>query len=82
LPSRYSTKDHQIKQFYILMQLAHLILQLLERGSLLSRDCKKLFGPLRNLARRLAESIRHYLIQPEALDVAAAACIQIRLDTS
>jgi len=82
LEHAYSTKDHQIKQFYILMQLAHLILQLLERGSLLSRDCKKLFGSLRNLARRLAESIRHYLIQPEALDVAAAACIQIRLDTS
>ena len=82
LEHAYSTKDHQIKQYYILMQLAHLILQLLERGSLLSRDCKKLFGSLRNLARRLAESIRHYLIQPEALDVAAAACIQIRLDTS
>jgi len=82
LEHAYSTKDHQIKQFYILMQLAHLILQLLERGSLLSRDCKKLFGSLRNLARRLAESIRHYLIQPEALDVAAAVCIQIRLDTS
>jgi hypothetical protein len=82
LEHAYSTKDHQIKQYYILMQLAHLILQLLERGSLLSRNCKKLFGSLRNLARRLAESIRHYLIQPEALDVAAAACVQIRLDTS
>jgi len=82
LEHAYSTTDRQIKNFYILMQLAHLILQLMERGSLLSQDCKKLFGSVRNLARRLAESIRHHLIRPEALDIAAAACIQIRLDTS
>ena len=80
LEHAYSTTDRQIKNFYILMQLAHLMLQLMERGSLLSQDCKKLFGSVRNLARRLAESIRHYLIRPEALDIAAAACIQIRLD--
>jgi len=80
LEHAYSTTDRQIKNFYILMQLAHLILQLMERGSLLSQECKKLFGSVRNLARRLAESIRHYLIGPEALDIAAAACIQIRLD--
>jgi len=80
LEHAYSTTDRQIKNFYVLMQLAHLMLQLMERGSLLSQDCKKLFGSVRNLARRLAESIRHYRIGPEALDIAAAACIQIRLD--
>jgi len=82
LEHAYSTTDRQIKNFYILMQLAHLILQLMERGNLLSQDCKKLFGSLRNLARRLAESLRHYLIPPEAMDIAAAKSIQIRLDTS
>lgn len=80
LEHAYSTTDRPIKNFYILMQLAHLILQLMEKGSLLSQDCKKLFGSLRNLARRLAESIRHYLIRPEAVDIAVAASIQIRLD--
>jgi len=82
LEHAYSTTDRQIKNFYILMQLAHLILQLMERGSLLSQNCKKLFGSLRNLARRLAESLRYVLIPVEALDIAAAGCIQIRLDTS
>ena len=53
-----------------------------ERGNLLPGDCKRLFGSLRNLARRLAESIRNHPIRPEAIDTAYAAAIQIRLDSS
>jgi hypothetical protein len=70
------------KNWYILLQIAHLILQLLERGNLLSAPCQKLFGSIRNLARRLAESFRNYLIPPEAVDLQAAASIQIRLNSS
>jgi hypothetical protein len=82
LEHAYSTGETQIKNYYVLLQIAHMILQLMERGSLLGADCKRLFGSLRNLARRLAESIRNRLIPPEALDLAAAASIQIRLNTS
>lgn len=82
LEHAYSTHDRQIKNFYLLMQIAHLILQLIEKGNLLGKHCQKLFGSLRNLARRLSESIRHCVIHPDALDAAAAAHIQIRLDTS
>ena len=82
LEHAYSTGTRQIKNWYVLLQIAHLILQLLERGSLLKGGCKRLFGSLRNVARRLAESLRNQLIPPEALDTAAAAAIQIRLDTS
>lgn len=82
LEHAYSLGDRQIKDFYLLLQIAHFILQLLEKGSLLGAECKKLFGSLRNLARRLAESLRHYQIPEDALDIAAAAHIQIRLDTS
>ena len=56
--------------------------QLVERGSLLTRDAKKLFGSLANLARRLCESIRNVLIPANATDPAQAANIQIRLNTS
>jgi len=80
LEHAYSTGDWQIKNFYVLLQIAHIILQLLERSSLLGADCKRLFGCLRNLARRLAESIRNCLIPPDALDIAAAAHIQIRIN--
>ena len=82
LEHAYSTGERQIKNFYLLLQIAHMILQLMERGSLLRADCKRLFGSLRNLARRLAESIRNRLIPPEALDPTPAAAIQIRLNTS
>jgi hypothetical protein len=82
LEHAYSIGTLQIKNFYVLMQIAHLILQLVERGSLLTRDAKKLFGSLANLARRLAESIRNVLIPADAIDRHQAAKIQIRLDTS
>jgi hypothetical protein len=82
LEHAYGTGEWQIKNYYVLLQIAHMILQLIERGSLLIADCKKLFGSLRALARRLAESLRNRLIPAEALDPAAAARIQIRLDSS
>jgi hypothetical protein len=82
LEHAYGTDPWAIKNFYLLMQLAHLILQLVERGSLLVGRCQTLFGSLRALGRRLAESLRHQIIDADALDVAAAARIQIRLSPS
>jgi hypothetical protein len=82
LEHAYSTGDRQIRNWYVLLQIAHLILQLLERGSLLGGACKQLFGSIHNLARRLAESIRNRVIPDQALDIAAAAAIQIRLRDS
>ena len=82
LEHAYSLGERQIKNFYVLLQIAHLLAQLMERGSLLGGDCKKLFGSLRNLSRRLAESLRYRLIPSDAFDVDAAARIQIRLNSS
>ena len=82
LEHAYSTGERQIKNYYVLLQIAHMILQLIERGSLLGDDCKRLFGSVRNLARRLAESLRNRLIPSEALDLTAAGSIRIRLDSS
>jgi len=82
LEHAYGNGPWAIKNFYLLMQLAHLVLQLVERGSLLVGRCQTLFGSLRALGRRLAESLRHQIIDADALDVAAAARIQIRLSPS
>lgn len=82
LEHAYSTGELEIKNFYVLMQIAHLILQLVERGSLLKRNVQRLFGSLANLARRLAESIRYVPITADAIDPIRAAAIQIRLNTS
>jgi hypothetical protein len=82
LEHAYGRGERQVKNFYLLLQIAHMILQLIERGSLLGADCRRLFGSLRNLARRLAESLRNREIPAEGLDPMAAARIQIRLDSS
>jgi len=87
LEHAYSHRHWQA--FYYLLQIAHLILQLLEKGSLLRRLAQELgqtplqlFGSLKNIARRLLESIRFLRIEDAAYDGAAAARIQIRLDSS
>ena len=82
LEHAYSTGETQIKNFYLLLQIAHLLVQLMERSSLLPQDCKRLLGSLRNLSRRLAESLRNQAIDWEDLDADRAAGYQIRLNSS
>ena len=80
LEHAYSYGDWQLKNFYLLMQVAHIILQLLERGSLLPQEARQLFGSLAAMARRLAEAIRNYLLPDEALDLGVR--VRISLDSS
>ena len=71
------------------MQVAHILLQLLEKGSLLRRLAAEvgqtplqLFGSLKNMGRRLLESVRNLAWPETAFSVAAARRIQVRLDSS
>ena len=89
LEHAYSHGDEQLKAFYYLLQCAHLMLQLLEKGSLLrqlaaevGKTALGLFGSLKNMARRLLESVRYLAWPDAAFSVAAAKGIQIRLDSS
>jgi hypothetical protein len=76
--------------YYFLLQIAHLLLQLVEKGSLLrhlaqergKRTAVELFGSLKNMAQRLLDSLRYRHWPDEAFDRTAAGRIQIRLDTS
>ena len=76
--------------YYFLLQIAHLLLQLLEKGSLLRQlaaaqgkpSARALFGSLKNMAYRLLESVRNLRWPTAAYDSAAAARLQIRLDSS
>lgn len=76
--------------YYFLLQIAHMLLQLLEKGSLLRQLARRrgkatavgLFGSVRNMARRLLESLRYRHWEDEAFDAAAAARIPIRLNSS
>jgi hypothetical protein len=76
--------------YYFLLQIAHMLLQLVEKGGLLLRLAQQqgqgtaveLFGSLKNMAQRLLESLRSRRWEDEAFEAAAAGQIQIRLNSS
>ncbi|MBV8087424.1 MAG: hypothetical protein JO247_21665 [Chloroflexi bacterium] len=85
----YSSDPEKWKSYYLLLQIAFILVQLLERGSLLRRlaeECGrpvwKLFGSLKNVARRLLESVRFTSWAEEWFDVRQAAQVHISLDSS
>jgi hypothetical protein len=85
----FSTDPEGLKAYYYLLQIAHIILQVMEAGSLLrdlaaefGRTPIQLFGSLKNLARRMLEAFRYIALSDQAFDLLHAASIQIRFDTS
>ena len=76
--------------YYFLLQIAHMLLQLLEKGSLLQQLAQArgketavgLVGSVKNMAQRLLESLRYRHWEDEAFDAKAAGRIQIRLNSS
>jgi hypothetical protein len=87
LEHAYSEKEH-LGAYYLLLQLAHRLLQLLEKGSLLrelarssgKRSAVALLGSLKNMADFLVESLGNRVWPEEVFG--AAGKIQIRLDSS
>lgn len=85
----YSIDPEKMQAYYHLLQIAFILVQLLERGSLLRRlaaACGKtpvqLFGSLKNIARRLLDSLRYYVWPDASYDTRAAAGLHVGLDTS
>jgi hypothetical protein len=85
----YTLDPDNIKAFYYLLQIAHTFQQLFHIGSLLKHLAQdyhttpiRLFGSLKNIARRLLESFRYFLLPDDAFDPFQAARCQVRLDTS
>jgi len=90
LEHAYSHHEVGLRVFYLLLQLAHLMMQVFERGSLLKRlaqqagkrNIKAFFGKSLNVARRLLEAFRNVCIETEAFDPNGARPMQIRFDSS
>lgn len=85
----YSTDPEKWKAYYLLLQIAFIVVQLLERGTLLrrlateaGRPVWKLFGSLKNVARRLLESVRFVVWEAAWFDPRSAAELRIGLDSS
>lgn len=59
LTHEYSKNDNSAKIFHILMQIAHLLMQLLSRGSLMRQWFPEGMGSVKNLGFRLLEAWRN-----------------------
>jgi hypothetical protein len=80
----YSTDPDKLKAYYYLLQIACILLHLLEQGSVLRRLAEEvgrtpwqLFGSLKNLAWSLLESIRCFEWPAACFDPEAAAALRI-----
>jgi hypothetical protein len=85
----YSIDPEKGKAYYLLLQIAFILVQLVERGSLLrrlaaevGRPVWKLFGSLPNVARRLLDSVRFVAWAEEWFDPRQAGKRRIGLDSS
>jgi len=75
LEHAYSTDPDVMKAFYYLLQIAHLFLQMFEKGSLLQQLAQrykstplKLFGSLKNIAEFLLDGLRYFRLGEEAFN--------------
>ena len=82
LEHAYTSNSTSAKIFYFLLQIAHMIAQLLDRGSLLRKVIPAGFGSAKNLAFRLLEAWRNARLSAADIQALLARGIQIRLEDS
>ncbi len=78
LEHAYSEHELAAKNFYLLLQISHTINQLMETGTLLKEQIKKVFGSIRNIARKLLEDFRTKSVDPIQLQTVLSTPFQIR----
>ena len=78
----YSQNENARKVFYLLLQIAHLITQLMEKGSLLRQAFPQGWGSSKNLAFRLLEAWRNLRLSPDEWVSLYGGRYQIRFDSS
>lgn len=79
---RYIEDYNGAKCFYLLLQIAHIINQLIEKGSLLTEEIRKYLGSIHEIADRLLEELRTSFFAPGEIDELLGRRFQIRLDSS
>jgi len=78
LEHAYSDNNDAIKNYYLILQIAHTILQLLIHGPV-AAVFNSAIGSMKNFFRRFADSLSHQPIPPQAVCPETLGCIQIRL---
>jgi hypothetical protein len=84
LEHAYTKDSTSAKVFYYVLQIAHMLAQLVEKSSLLKKTFPKGFGSTKNLSFRLLEAWRNAHLSKNDIDAILRAHIQIRftLDSS
>lgn len=82
LEHAYTKDPTAAKIFYFLLQIAHILSQLLDKGSLLKKLFPAGFGSVKNLAFRLLEAWRNTFLSHYCLQLLRLARFQIRFDSS
>jgi hypothetical protein len=82
LEHAYSQDETAGKIFYFLLQIAYVIFQLVEKGSLFRKAFPKGVGSLHNIARALLEAWRNLRLPKPALIRLCTGSFQIRFDSS
>lgn len=82
LEHAYTLNEQGMKIYYLLLQMAHILMQLLEKGSLLRPAFPRGFGSAANLAWLLLEALRNCALSSEQYAALCAQPIQIRFDSS
>lgn len=82
LKHAFSMDNRAMKSFYVLLQIAHIFDQLLEKGDLLRRHIQETMGSLKVFSQMLWAELTHTLVDPGRLRALLARRIQIRFDTS
>ena len=82
LEHAYCEDWNAAKNFYFVMQIAHLISQLIEKGNLLKTSVRKLFGSISAFVARLLEAWRTVALDSAVIEEHLGVRYQIRLDSS
>ncbi len=82
LEHAYSRNPIAAKVFYYMLQIAHILAQLIEHGSLFRKAFPAGVGSAKNLAFCLLEAWRNLRLRSGQLEEVLSARVQIRLDTS
>jgi len=84
LEHAYTAHPNSAKIFYYLLQIAHIIAQLMYKGSIIGKAGRKALGAIKNLAILLLEAWRNRGVAPEEMQALSSRRLQIRFcpDTS
>jgi len=78
LEHAYTRNATASKVFYYLMQVAHTVFQLIERGSLFRKAFPAGVGSAKNIAFRLLEAWRNLRLRPDDIQQMLSVRLQIR----